>query len=151
MKQDAKSLGQRDNARRQLLQCPATIKKNGKIAKHAPRCGAHLMRARATLGTTLLDKQTVTDGARMLAGAENGRLGLDCNAAGSRAPSSPSINCGLEGDLLALLVTSAAASPLTRAGDVREDDGRDAARIGEAGEDEERREVVVKRGEGGAV
>lgn len=111
------------------------------------------MRARATLGTTLLDKQTVTDGARTLAGAENGRLGLDCNAAGSRAPCSPSINCGLEGDLLALLLTSATASPLTRAGDVREDDGRDAdaARVGEAGEDEERREVAVKRGEGGAV
>jgi hypothetical protein len=36
---------------------------------------------------------------------------------------------------------------------VREDDGRDAdaARVGEAGEDEERREVAVKRGEGGAV
>ena len=109
------------------------------------------MRARATLGTALLDKHTVTDGARMLAGAENGRLGLDCDVPGWRVPCSPSINCGLEGDLLALLLTSAAASPLTRAGEVREDEGRDVARVGEAGEDEERRDVEVKRGEGGAV
>jgi hypothetical protein len=112
------------------------------------------MRMRATLGTALLDKETDTDGARILAGADNGRLGLDCgcvNVARSRACCNPSMQCSLEGDLLTLLLTSATASPLTRAGEVREDDGRDVARVGEAGDDEERREVEVKRGEGGAV
>ena len=55
--------------------------------------------------------------------------------------------------MLVALLLPAAASPLTRAGDVRADETREeVGRVGDAGEEEEgRRAALLGRGDGGAV
>ncbi len=111
----------------------------------------NLMRMSASLGTAVLDTETDTEGARVLAGADAGRVGLDCSRPVREAAVG---DCWRAGDLLVVW-------PLLLAGDVRADEGRgwrgragdrDRGLAGEGGEEEEaRRGVAMKRGEGGAV
>jgi hypothetical protein len=104
------------------------------------------MRMSAALGTALLDSETDTEGARTLAGAEDGRLGLGCSC----PVMADSSDCGRAGERLVPLRLSAAASLLTRWGEVRADERREAGRVGDAGDEEERR-AAATRGDGGAV
>ena len=74
-KQNAQRFGKRYKTWRQLLQCPATMKCWCKRSNSRTNI-TDLMRMSAILGTAIFDRETETEGARTVAGADDGRFGL---------------------------------------------------------------------------
>ncbi len=74
-KQDAKGFGKGDKSWRQLLQRPATMKCRCKGSNTSTNV-TNLMRMSAILGTAIFERETETEGARTVAGADDGRFGL---------------------------------------------------------------------------